>query len=48
VDRHPNTARVAEALRAAGASGAVQELADSTRTAAEAAAALGVPVGAIV
>jgi len=45
---HPSTARVAQALRAAGARGDVRLLADSTRTAKEAAAALGVPVGAIV
>ena len=40
--------RFAEALAAAGASGAVMELAATARTADEAAAALGVPVGAIV
>jgi prolyl-tRNA editing enzyme YbaK/EbsC (Cys-tRNA(Pro) deacylase) len=40
--------RFAEALAAAGASGAVVELAATARTADEAAAALGVPVGAIV
>ncbi|MBV9291161.1 MAG: YbaK/EbsC family protein [Frankiales bacterium] len=40
--------RVADALDAAGATGEVRELDESTRTAAEAAAALGVPVGAIV
>jgi prolyl-tRNA editing enzyme YbaK/EbsC (Cys-tRNA(Pro) deacylase) len=45
---HPNTTRVAQALRAAGAAGEVRSLADSTRTAQEAATALGVPVGAIV
>lgn len=45
---HPNVERVATVLRDAGARGDVRELADSTRTAAEAAAALGVPVGAIV
>jgi prolyl-tRNA editing enzyme YbaK/EbsC (Cys-tRNA(Pro) deacylase) len=46
--RHPSTLRVGEALRAGGATGAVRLLEDSTRTAPEAAAALGVPVGAIV
>jgi prolyl-tRNA editing enzyme YbaK/EbsC (Cys-tRNA(Pro) deacylase) len=45
---HPNVERVAAALRGGDASGEIRELADSTRTAAEAAAALGVPVGAIV
>jgi len=45
---HASTARVQAALQAAGATGAVRELDDSTRTAQEAAAALGVPVGAIV
>lgn len=45
---HANTERVANALRAGGAAGQVQELADSARTAVEAAAALGVEVGAIV
>jgi prolyl-tRNA editing enzyme YbaK/EbsC (Cys-tRNA(Pro) deacylase) len=45
---HPNVERVTGVLRGAGARGDVRELADSTRTAAEAAAALGVPVGAIV
>lgn len=48
---HANAERVAAALRAADATAAadgVQELSDSARTAAEAAAALGVPVGAIV
>lgn len=39
---------MAAALRAAGASGEVRELADSARTADDAAAALGVAVGAIV
>ena len=47
-DLHPNSRRVAEALHAGGATGAVHALTDSTRTAQEAAAALGVPVGAIV
>jgi prolyl-tRNA editing enzyme YbaK/EbsC (Cys-tRNA(Pro) deacylase) len=45
--RHPRVAAVAAALRAAGAAGEPQELPASTRTAAEAAAALGCPVGAI-
>jgi prolyl-tRNA editing enzyme YbaK/EbsC (Cys-tRNA(Pro) deacylase) len=44
---HPRVATVAAALQAAGAEGAPQELPGSTRTAAEAAAALGCPVGAI-
>jgi prolyl-tRNA editing enzyme YbaK/EbsC (Cys-tRNA(Pro) deacylase) len=44
---HPNVARVAEILRAAGATGEPVQLQDSTRTAAEAAAALGCDVGAI-
>ena len=45
---HPTVERVTAALRAGGATGEVRELAASTRTAAEAAAALDVPVGAIV
>ena len=45
---HPNVERVAAALRDGDASGEIRELADSTRTADEAAAALAVPVGAIV
>ena len=45
---HPNAERVVAALRAAGATGEVRELSDSARTAAEAATALGCPVGAIV
>jgi prolyl-tRNA editing enzyme YbaK/EbsC (Cys-tRNA(Pro) deacylase) len=48
---HANAERVAAALRAAGAGESadrIRELADSARTAAEAAEALGVPVGAIV
>jgi prolyl-tRNA editing enzyme YbaK/EbsC (Cys-tRNA(Pro) deacylase) len=48
---HANAQRVADALRSAGADPAaesVRELSDSARTAAEAASALGVPVGAIV
>jgi prolyl-tRNA editing enzyme YbaK/EbsC (Cys-tRNA(Pro) deacylase) len=44
---HPNAVRVQEALRAAGAAGQVRILNDSARTAAEAAAALGVEVGQI-
>jgi prolyl-tRNA editing enzyme YbaK/EbsC (Cys-tRNA(Pro) deacylase) len=44
---HPSVARVAEVLRERGATGEPVELADSTRTAAEAAAALGCEVGAI-
>ena len=44
---HPNVARVAGILRAAGADGEPVQLEDSTRTAAEAAAALGCEVGAI-
>ncbi len=45
---HANTARVAAALQQAGAEGTVRELSDSARTAAEAATAVGVAVGAIV
>jgi prolyl-tRNA editing enzyme YbaK/EbsC (Cys-tRNA(Pro) deacylase) len=44
---HPRVAEVARLLRAAGAAGAVHHLSDSARTAAAAAAQLGVPVGAI-
>ncbi|MDT7537154.1 MAG: hypothetical protein QOI82_739 [Actinomycetota bacterium] len=44
---HPNVTRVAGILRAAGATGEPVQLEDSTRTAAEAAAALGCDVGAI-
>lgn len=44
---HPSVARVAEILRDAGANGTPVQLADSARTAAEAAAALGCEVGAI-
>jgi prolyl-tRNA editing enzyme YbaK/EbsC (Cys-tRNA(Pro) deacylase) len=44
---HASTERVSEALRNAGATGQVRELADSTRTARDAAAALGCAVGAI-
>lgn len=43
----PSARRVADALRAAGVAGQVTVLPDSARTAAEAAAALGCPVGAI-
>lgn len=45
---HPNTERVAAALRAGAATGEIRQLDDSARTAVEAATALGVPVGAIV
>jgi prolyl-tRNA editing enzyme YbaK/EbsC (Cys-tRNA(Pro) deacylase) len=45
---HPNADRVETAMREAGAEVEVRELDESTRTAADAAAALGVPVGAIV
>ena len=44
---HPNAQRVAELLDGLGAAGEVRQLTDSTRTAAEAAAALGCEVGAI-
>jgi prolyl-tRNA editing enzyme YbaK/EbsC (Cys-tRNA(Pro) deacylase) len=44
---HPTVARVAEILQAAGATGEPVQLAESARTAAEAAAALGCDVGAI-
>lgn len=44
---HPNTARVVEALRAAGASGEITTLPDSATTAASAAEQLGIDVGAI-
>ena len=44
---HPRVAAVAELLAAAGAAGQVRELPGSARTAADAAAQLGVPVGAI-
>jgi prolyl-tRNA editing enzyme YbaK/EbsC (Cys-tRNA(Pro) deacylase) len=44
---HPRVAEVARLLRAAGATGQVRELPDSARTAATAAAQLGVDVGAI-
>lgn len=44
---HPSVVRVAHILRDAGATGEPVQLADSTRTAAQAAAALGCDVGAI-
>ena len=44
---HPRAAEVARQLRAAGVAGAVRHLPDSARTAAAAAAQLGVEVGAI-
>ena len=44
---HPNSTAVAAALAGSGVRGQVRELADSARTAAEAAAALGCEVGAI-
>jgi prolyl-tRNA editing enzyme YbaK/EbsC (Cys-tRNA(Pro) deacylase) len=44
---HPRVAEVARLLRAAGATGTVHHLPDSARTAAAAAAQLGVEVGAI-
>jgi prolyl-tRNA editing enzyme YbaK/EbsC (Cys-tRNA(Pro) deacylase) len=44
---HPTVRRVAEALAAAGVPGEVHELADAVRTAPQAAAQLGVEVGAI-
>jgi prolyl-tRNA editing enzyme YbaK/EbsC (Cys-tRNA(Pro) deacylase) len=44
---HPSIVRVAHILRDAGAIGEPVQLADSTRTAAQAAAALGCDVGAI-
>lgn len=47
-DLHPNARRVQEALTASAVQGRVVQLADSARTAAEAAAALGCPVDAIV
>ena len=45
---HPRVAEITRLLREAGAQGEVRELPRSARTAAEAAAQLGVPVGAIV
>lgn len=44
---HPNAQNVAQALGAAGAQGQVRELADSARTAADAASALGCEIAAI-
>jgi prolyl-tRNA editing enzyme YbaK/EbsC (Cys-tRNA(Pro) deacylase) len=44
---HPNAARVQAALAAAGSPAVVRQMGDSTRTAPEAAAALGVEVGQI-
>jgi prolyl-tRNA editing enzyme YbaK/EbsC (Cys-tRNA(Pro) deacylase) len=44
---HPRVAEVAQLLHAAGATGQVRVLPDSARTAAAAAAQLGVEVGAI-
>jgi prolyl-tRNA editing enzyme YbaK/EbsC (Cys-tRNA(Pro) deacylase) len=44
---HPNAQRVQTALAAAGSRATIRELPDSTRTSAEAAAALGVAVGQI-
>ncbi|MGY1813179.1 YbaK/EbsC family protein [Blastococcus sp. SYSU D00820] len=44
---HPRVAEIARLLAEAGATGEVRELPDSARTAALAAAQLGVPVGAI-
>lgn len=46
-DLHPSVVRVQDALLAAGAKGSVRMLDESARTAAEAAAALGVEVGQI-
>ena len=46
-DVHPNVRRVQEALRAAGSTAEVRQLSDSTRTSAEAAAAIGVEVAQI-
>lgn len=45
---HPKVARVQETLRTAGVTSVVRELPDSTRTAPEAAAAVGVDVAQIV
>jgi len=46
-DLHPNVLRIQDALLAAGAKGSVRMLDESARTAAEAAAALGVEIGQI-
>jgi prolyl-tRNA editing enzyme YbaK/EbsC (Cys-tRNA(Pro) deacylase) len=46
-DLHPNVVRVEAALRAAGATGEIRVLDEAGRTAAEAAAVLGVEVGQI-
>ena len=46
-DLHPNAVRIQAALIAAGATGEVRMLDESARTAAEAAAALGVEIGQI-
>jgi prolyl-tRNA editing enzyme YbaK/EbsC (Cys-tRNA(Pro) deacylase) len=45
---HPGVEHVTQTLRTLGAQGAVRVLPDSARTAAEAAASLGVEIGAIV
>ena len=45
---HPSVERVVAALRAGGVSADIKEFDESTRTAVDAAKALGVPVGAIV
>jgi Cys-tRNA(Pro) deacylase len=45
---HPNAERVDAALRAAGIEAEIREFTEGTRTAVDAANALGVPVGAIV
>lgn len=47
MDQHPAVDRVTEQLRAAGATGEIRWLTEATKTAAEAAAFLGVEVGAI-
>ncbi|MGZ6793812.1 MAG: YbaK/EbsC family protein, partial [Mycobacteriales bacterium] len=44
---HPNAERIAHLLDGLGVAGQVRQLSDSTRTAADAAAALGCDVGAI-
>jgi prolyl-tRNA editing enzyme YbaK/EbsC (Cys-tRNA(Pro) deacylase) len=45
---HPSVERVVAALRAGGVDAEIREFSESTRTAIDAANALGVPVGAIV